>query len=120
MLDEGEIEKIKKLINQGETNYKIGMELGHSANTVKKIREEYNNAHVSHILGEETHFDNPIEEVRGIAHNIDNLIKKEHLKAGERKEWEKRKDNIQELLRIEVDDKVARERSNVLEERNKA
>jgi len=120
MLDEEEIEKIKKLINQGKTNYKIGMELGHSANTVKKIREEYKDAKVHHTTEEGTHFDDPIGEVRGIIHNIDNLIKKEHLKAGERKEWEKRAEEIREMLRTEVDDKIARERSNVLEERNNA
>ena len=119
MLDEEEIEKINKLINQGKTNYKIGMELGHSANTIKKIRGEYNNAKVSLTTEAKTHFDDPIEEARGIAHNIDNLIKKDHLKAGERKEWEKRLERIREVLRTEVDDKVESERSNAIEERDK-
>ena len=42
MLDIKEIEKIKKLIDLGYTDYKIGKELKHSPNTVKKIRREYN------------------------------------------------------------------------------
>jgi len=114
MLDEEEIEKIKKLINQGKTNYKIGKELEHSANTVKNIREEYNNAKVSHTTGEETHFDGPIEEVRGIVHNIDNLIKKGQLKAGEKRIWEKILKQLQEILRLEVDERIPAERSEAI------
>ena len=118
MLDEGEIEKIKKLINQGKSDYKIGLILSHSANTVKKIREEHKDAKINHTTEEETHLDDPIGEVQEILCSMDNLIKNEHHKAGERKKWEKRRDNIQEMLRTEVDDKVARERSNAIEERD--
>lgn len=118
MLDEEEIEKIKKLIDQGKTDYKIGMKLNHSANTVADIRKKYNNAKVNHTTGKETHFDDPIEEVRGIVCNIDNLIKKEQLKAGERKKWEKRRDNLKEMLRTEVDDKLTREISDAIKARD--
>ena len=62
------------------------------------------------------HFDDPIEQIRAIPETIDNLIKKEQLKEGDRAEWEKRIEDVREILRIEVDDRIAGEREEATEE----
>ena len=118
MLDEVEIGKIKKQIDQGKTNYKIGRELRLSPNTVKKIREEYKDAETSHTTEMETHFDKPIEGTQDILRSMDNLIKNGKLQAGEKKKWEKRVEVIQELLRIEVYDMIPSIRSDAIEDRD--
>ena len=63
MISDEEIRKIKKLINQGKSDYKIGMELGHSPNTVKKFREKYKISEVSHNNIWNMLFKNPIDDV---------------------------------------------------------
>ena len=40
MLNNKKIKRIKELIDQGYSNYKIGKELGHSPNTIKQYRKE--------------------------------------------------------------------------------
>jgi len=119
MLSDEDIKKIRELINRGYKDYTIGKMLGHSPNTIINYRKEINKTKIKdNATGEETQFDDPIEEVRRILHNIDNLIKNEHLKAGENKKWEKRRDELKEMLRIEADDKIVIARANAIEERD--
>ncbi|GAI13604.1 unnamed protein product [marine sediment metagenome] len=54
------------------------------------------------LLKKEVHFNNPIDKVRAIPKAIDDLIKTEQLKADDRSEWEKRKEEIKEILRVEI------------------
>lgn len=37
---------------------------------------------------------------------IGKILKDEKLKAGDRKEWEKRLEELQEMIRLEVDEKI--------------
>jgi hypothetical protein len=118
MLDEVEIEEIKKLINQGKSDYKIGQELGHSPNTVKKIREKYEKSKVSQKKEGEMHFNNLIDWLREEIKNIKNIVEMGELKAEERRELDKLLEKLQEMLRIEVDDRISEERANTAEENN--
>jgi len=119
MLDEAEIEKIKKLINQGKTNYKISIELRHSPNTIKKIREEYKKTKVSHKKDLEMYFKNPVDKVREEIKNIENIIETEQLKAEVRKELVKLLESLREILKTEVDERIDGEKANATEERDK-
>ena len=67
---------------------------------------------------QEVHFDDPIEQVRAIPKAIDNLIEKEQLKEGDRVEWEKRIEDVRDILRIEVDERIAGERKDAIDKRD--
>ena len=54
MLDLNTINEIKKLIDQGYSDYKIGKKLKHSPNTVKKYRNELNKIIVARLTGNGT------------------------------------------------------------------
>ena len=47
--------------------------------------------------------------------NIDDIFKKRQLKVEDRREWEKRKEDLQEMLRVEVDDRIDKERTAAVE-----
>jgi len=54
-------------------------------------------------------FYSSIQKIREISSDIDNVIKNGQLKTEDRREWEKRKKDLLELLRVEVDDRIAEE-----------
>jgi len=118
MLSDIEVEEIKKLIIQGKSDYKIGKELGHSPNTVKKIREKYRESKVCQKKGWEMHFNNPIDNVREVIKNIINILEMGEQKAEERRELEKLLEKLQETLRIEVDVRISKEIADAVEESN--
>jgi len=116
MLEDIEIEKIIQDIDSGLTDYTIGKKYKHSHNTIANIRKEHETADVGESQKEskkqEVHFDNPINKMRAIPKAIDDLIKTEQLKADDRVKWGKRKEEIKEILRVEVDDRIAEERKD--------
>ncbi len=122
MLEDIEIEKIIQDIDSGLTDYTIGKKYKHSHNTIANIRKEHEDADAGENQEEakkqEVHFDNPIDKVRAIPKAIDDLIKTEQLKADDRAEWEKRKEEIKGILKIEVDDTIAEEREDAIEKRD--
>lgn len=63
-------------------------------------------------------FDSSIEGIREISRDIDNLITKGQMKSQDKKEWEKRKEDIRELLKEEVDCRIAEERADAVEVRD--
>ena len=118
MIDDEETDKIKKLISSGKSDYKIGKELGHSPNTVKKIREKYKISKVGQENIGEMHFKNPIDNVRDMIKIIRNIVEMEDLKAEERKKWEKLLEKLQEIVRVQVDNRINDERADAVEENN--
>jgi len=64
MLRDEEIVKIKKLIDEGKTDYMIGNLLNHSPNTIKNVRGTYQYTGESVTQGEEIHHKNPIDLTR--------------------------------------------------------
>lgn len=120
MLSEKDKEKILRLRQEEDLSYEeIHKKTKFAKNTImnicrekveksqKKIKESQEEA-----KKQEVHFDNPINKVRAIPKAIDNLIETEQLKADDRAEWEKRKEDIREILRIKVDDRIAEERED--------
>ncbi len=64
---------------------------------------------------EEVIFNSAEDKIRAMPGAIDDFIETEHLKGASRAEWEKRKEEIKEILRIEVDDRIADEREDATE-----
>jgi len=119
MLGDEEIVKIKKLIDEGKTDYMIGKLLNHSPNTIKNVRGTYQYTGESVTQGEEIHLKNPIDQTRKLADDIDNLIYTGNLRAGEKKKQEKQLKNIRDILREEVDEKLSEVEASTVEKQNK-
>lgn len=118
MLDDKEKNKIKELIKQGKTDYKIGKLLNHSSNTIKVVREELLKEEESQIHKEEVHYDSSIDYSRRIIGEIGNIIKTHNLKEKEKKDLEKLLESFKKTVRSEVDDRIAAERADAVEKRN--
>lgn len=112
MLDEKEIRIIEKEIDKGKSNYRIGKERGHSANTIGKTREIYEKTKASKGHREEEEPPSVIDTTEKITDNIDSLIQTGKLNTKQRREWEKRKAELREILREEVDERIATERAD--------
>ena len=119
MISDEEIRKIKKLINQGKSDYRIGKELGHSPNTVKKFREKYKISEVSHNNIWNMLFKNPIDDVLELIKNIKNIVNTAELKAEVRCELEKLLEKLQKIVRLEVDDRISKVKTDAIEKRDK-
>jgi len=63
-------------------------------------------------------FFSSIQVIQEISSDIDNVIKHGQLKIEDRREWEKRKEDLLELLRVEVDDRIAEEIAAAVETRD--
>jgi hypothetical protein len=118
MLTDTEIRKIYKLIKKGKNNYQIGNELRHSPNTIKKIREEYNEEK-DHLEGEMVHCKSPSEGARKIIKFMDNYVKNEDLEDEDRKKWEKCLEQWREMVKREVDDRIDAERADAVKDKDR-
>jgi uncharacterized protein (DUF3084 family) len=118
MLDKEEIKKITELIEHGKTNYRIGKELNHSANTINDIRVANKKSEGRQTQGEDVGFNSPLDKIQGIIADFDTLIQTKQLNDRDRKEWEKRTEKLKEILRVEVDDRIAKERADAVEKRD--
>ena len=112
MLNEKEINKIEQLIKQGKSNYRIWKETGYSPNTVKPIREKMEKTKQQQIPGEDALVKNPIETVQKIISDIDMLIQTKLLDKKEEKKWRKRVDELREIQRVEIEDRISKERED--------
>jgi hypothetical protein len=112
MLDDKEIDKIKALIEEGKTNYRIWKLTGHSPNTVKHIREKMEKTKQQQIPAEDVLVKNPIEIVQKITSDIDTLIQRKHLDEKEEKKWRKRVDELREIQKVEIEDRIPKERED--------
>jgi hypothetical protein len=112
MLNEKEINKIEELIKQGKSNYRIWKLTGHSPNTVKPIREKMEKTKQQQIPREDALVKNPIEIVQKIISDIDTLIQTKLLDEKEEKKWRKRADELREMQKVEIDDRISKERED--------
>lgn len=113
MLTKKERKKICNLIDQGKSDYKIGKETGHSPNTIHLIREEYSSELEKKQRPRENGCsDNPIDLIKGFTTDLDIVIQTGRLNAKEKKVWEKRLEQLREIIRVEVDDRIAVKRAD--------
>ena len=112
MLDDKEIEKIDQLIKQGKSNYRIWKETGHSPNTVQGRREVRKKREQQQISKEDVIVKNPIEAVQKINSDIDALIQTKQLDEREEKKWRKRADELREMQKVEIEDRIPKERED--------
>jgi len=119
MLTKKERKKITDLIDQGKSDYKIGKETGHSPNTIHLIREEYSSElEKKQRQRENGCSDNPIDMIKGFIADLDTLIQTGRLNDKEKKVWEKRLEQLREIIRVEVDDRIAVERADEKKKRD--
>ncbi|KYK25177.1 hypothetical protein AYK25_05435 [Thermoplasmatales archaeon SM1-50] len=118
MLDDKERKKIKDLIKQGKSNYRIGKERKHSPNTINNIRESMGKTRQEHTQGEDVTVDNSIHSVHQIINEIDALIQAKQLGDKERREWEKRGEQLREMIKDEVDFRISLERLDAEKKRD--
>ena len=127
MLSKEDKYKIVKLRSHDFSYQAIHKKLGFAVDTVMKVCKAEEERIVNEMEGgqeasqtykEAVSFDNSIDGFRKILGNIDDIIRKRQLKVDDRREWEKRKEDLQEMLRVEVDDRIDKERSDAVEARN--
>ncbi|VVB61841.1 Uncharacterised protein [uncultured archaeon] len=119
MLTKKERKKITDLIDQGKSDYKIGKETGHSPNTIHLIREEYSSElEKKQRQREDGCSDNPIDMIKGFITDLDTLIQTGRLNDKENKVWEKRLEQLREIIRVEVDDRIPVERADEKKKRD--
>ena len=128
MLSNVEKEKIIELRRQNFTYVEIRSETGFALQTISNVIKEDK---AKNLQAEETtdlnknvedeflqdgavSFDSSIDEARKISDDIKTLINNGNLQEGERREWEKRLGDLQEIIRIEVDERVAEERRDAI------
>ena len=88
LLDDSEIGKIKRMIDEGKSDYLIGKLLKHSPNTIKKVRIKYQNSEKIMSPLDEIYFINPIDQIRELPDIINNIVKMGKLRAEEKKRRE--------------------------------
>jgi len=128
MLSNVEKEKIIELRRQNFTYNAIRSETGFALQTISNVIKEdkdknlqaeektdlNKNVEDEFLQDGAVSFDSPIDETREIMDNIQTLINNGNLQEGDRREWEKRLGDLQELIRIEVDERVAEERRDAI------
>jgi len=133
MLTKKDKERIIELREQGHSYKSINKETGFALQTISNVLKE----HEERKLGEMEQknreskgvkecqikegvvsFDSTIEGVRELSVTIDNIIKKGQLKADDRREWERRNEELQNLLKVEVDERIAAERADAVATRD--
>lgn len=134
MLTKADKDKIIELRSQDFSYHVIHEKLGFAEDTIMKVckeeerrkikeieegQRESKKAEESMAQREGVSFDSLIQKVRQIPSDIDNVIKSGKLKVGDRKEWEKRKQDIRELLAEEVDDVIPEVREDAVKARDK-
>jgi len=131
MLTQEDKNKIMELRSQDFSYQAIHDRLGFAIDTIMKVYNEEKEKIVKE-LGEgksekadksqtktgAMSFYSSIQEIREISSDIDNVIKHGQLKTEDRMEWNKRKEDLLELLRVEVDDRIAEEIASAVETRD--
>ena len=117
MLNKEEVEKINELIDQGKSNYQINKETNYAINTVDKVRKRREKTGKKQTQGGDAHSDSSIDKLRGIKAELENHIRKRQLNDREREECGKLLGKLTEILRVEVDDRIEKERSDAVEKK---
>jgi len=131
MLTQEDKDKIIEMRKQGYSLQAIHDKLGFAIETIRKVLREDEEKKTKKLdkggnkrAGEDHNFsdvvslDSTEEGVREFLVNIGNLIKKGQLKESFRKELEKYYEELQNLLKVEVDDRIAAERADAVATRD--
>ena len=124
MLSNVDKEKIIELRRQNFTYKAIRAETGFALQTISNVIKEDKDKNLK--AEEETDlnknveddflqdgmvsFDSSIDKMRKISDNIQTLIDNGNLQEGDRREWEKRLGDLQDIIRVEVEYKILEER----------
>lgn len=132
MLSERDKNEIIELRKQGLSYQKIHEQTGFAIDTIMKVVKEWekktlqetnkNNPSINNKNKTSSNFimekDSTITNVKQITKLIDHTIKKGKLKNLEKKEWEKQKEDLRELLQVEVQDYLEEERKKTMQKRD--
>lgn len=118
MLDDKERKKIIELIKQGKSNYRIHKVTGHHASIIGKIRENYKNTEKNQIPEEDIRYTNAIHTIRGAINYIETYIQTGELNERERKKEERILEKLREMQRVEVDERISKERADIVQKRD--
>ena len=131
MLTKKDKERIIELREQGYSYKSINKETGFALQTISNVLKEEvekkakeltkgknQQAEGGNNFSDVVSLDSTEEGVREFLVNIANLIKKGQLKESFRKELEKYYEELQNLLRMEVDDRIAAERADAVATRD--
>ena len=133
MLTKADKDKIIELREQGFSYKAIREKFGFAVQTISNVIKEHEERKKEENEEKEqknkkiekdkiqtsvVSFDSAIDEVKKISDNIDKIIKKGQLKDLDRREWQKRKEDLEELLIVEVDDRIVAERADAVATRD--
>jgi len=132
MLSNVDKEKIIELRRQNFTYKTIRAETGFALQTIsnvikedkdKKLKDEEEadlnkNVEDDFLQDGVVYFDSSIDKARKIMDNIKTLIDNGNLQEGNRREWERRLGDLQGLIRVDVEYKIAEERRDAADSRD--
>ena len=117
MIDLETINKIKKLIDQGYRDYKIGKLLKISPNTVKKYRMELNKKQEKQESKQIVNLENPITELKGVENQLTKILLSQKMQNEEYKKWKKILEAIRGIIR-ENDDLISEAKEKAITSRD--
>jgi hypothetical protein len=123
MLTGEDRDKILQLRAKGLSYQKIHERTGFSKDTIMKVCQNEKKRNIKEMIKNQTpgkgvHSSNTIEEIKGIIIAIDNLIKTKALAAEEKIKWKNRREKLQEMLRVEVNERIPKEVAKAVEKRD--
>jgi hypothetical protein len=118
MLTDEETEEIIKLIKQGLKDYKIGKITGHSPNTIKLVRNNFENTKLKNKYDLDINKEYTSKILRNIKNYLENVLKTKNLKEQEKQELKELIEQFKELLKHEIDDRFENEKKITIEKRD--
>jgi len=118
MLHKKKVDEIIDLIEQGKTDYQIWKETGHAVNTIAKIREKYKISEEKQTQGKEVVIKSPIDSIRKVIEDLENIIQTKQLEDREEKKIKKLVEPIREIIKMEVDDRIPKIREEAVQINN--
>ena len=109
--------KILILRSQNHSYQKIHEKLGFAIETIMKIcteEKKQKNIKKETSQRERSNSNDSIDKLRNIDLAYDDFFKTGKLNASERRKWEIQKKDIREILKIDVDDRIANERIQII------
>jgi len=118
MLTKIDKSKILKLRSEDFSYQAIHEKLGFAIDTIMQIckqEEKQKNQEKEHSLREKSSSNDPISMLKRIANDICNVIETGKLNDRDRWKWEKQTEDIQAILKSEVDDRISKVRPDAIE-----
>ncbi|UCF13743.1 MAG: hypothetical protein JSW06_05675 [Thermoplasmatales archaeon] len=123
MLNQEDKDKIIEMRKQGYSLQAIHDKTGFAIETIRKVLREYEEKKSKKFEEDQIQtrvvpFDSTIEGVRELSVTIDNLIKTGQLKEADRREWERRLEELRFLMKVEADGRIPAERADAVVKRD--